>query len=162
MAHGGWTDTRTKVGGRRHLQLPRAPCRQVSSYPVRGHPLLLPQVWVRSGSGGEKHLAGDYILIRGAGRGPAPGDALLLAVSVGRCQIWAQQPVGISWSAADLSLESWGPRPPACPETTTAPAETNRELKLTQEAPSWAWPWCWLCLDPQEHAHHPSSDPAGT
>lgn len=122
----------------------------------------IPSSCLRSGSGGEKHLAGDYILIRGAGRGPAPGDALLLAVSVGRCQIWAQQPVGISWSAVGLSLESWGPRPPACPETTTAPTETNRELKLTQEAHSWAWPWCWLCLDPQEHAHHPSSDPAAT
>lgn len=70
-----------------------------------------PSSCLRSGSGGEKHLAGDYILIRGAGRGPAPGDALLLAVSVGRCQIWAQQPVGISQGQLICPLRAGAPGP---------------------------------------------------
>lgn len=81
---------------------------------------------------------------------------------------WAGVRYGPSSLWASLGLQLVCPLragalgPPACPETTTAPAKTNRELKFTQEAPSWAWLWHWLCLDPQEHAHHPSSDPAAT
>ena len=97
-----------KAGGGGPLQLPLASCRQVGVTQSK----IMPSSCLRSGSGGETHLAGDYILIRGAGRGPAPGSALLLVVSVGRCQIWAQQPVGISWSAAGVSPEGWGPGPP--------------------------------------------------
>ena len=158
MAHGGWTDTRTKVGGGGHLQLPLAPCRQVNGYSERGHPLLLPQVWVRWG---ETPSWGLYPH-QGGRKGtsswgcPPPGcvSGQMSDMGPAACRHLSR--------AADLSLESWGPGPPACPETTTAPAKTNRELKLTQEAPSWGWPWRWLCMDPQEHAHHPSSDPTAT